>query len=299
MAKISAKDVQALRAQTGVGMMEVKNALVEADGDMEKATLILREKGLAAAQKKAGRIAAEGVITTATDANAGIVVEVNAETDFVAQNKEFLAFVDAIAQTILKENPADLNALKAMTLDGSNETVEAALQDKILVIGENMNIRRFARTEGNVASYIHGNGRIGVLVSVETEDYAKVEDAVKDVTMQIAAANPKYLSKDEVPEDEVAAEKKFLTDQVVNEGKPENIAEKIVAGRIGKFFEQIVLLEQPFVKDGNLTVAEYLEQAGKEAGVSIRIKEFYRYEVGEGLEKREENFADEVAGMMG
>lgn len=302
MANFTAQDVKKLRDITGVGMMECKSALVEADGDIEKAQIILREKGLAASQKKAGRITAEGIIAIASDDKAAAIVEVNAETDFVAKNKDFLSFVDAIAETILKENPADLEDLLALKLDGHDETVEAVLQDKILVIGENMVIRRFHRTEGITDTYLHGAGRIGVVTRFNTDDSLRDNDDFKelarDISMQIAAIAPKYISKDEVPGDEVEQEKTILTEQVIKEGKPEHIAEKIVEGRMGKFYEQVALLEQPFVKDGSLTVGKHVENASNALGHGIAVVEFHRYEVGEGLERRDEDFADEVASMI-
>lgn len=302
MANFTAKDVQALRQQTGVGMMECKKALTEANGDMEKAAILLREKGLAAADKKADRIAAEGLVATLVKDDTAVIVEVNAETDFVAKNQDFVNFVDAIANTVMDTAPADIDTLKASKLHGSNDTVEEALREKILVIGENMNVRRFHRTNGAVVSYLHGGGRIGVIVRFDADPSVmaneKFQEVAKDVAMQIAAIAPKYIGKKDVPADEVAAEKAFLTEQVVKEGKPEHIAEKIVEGRIGKFYEAICLEEQAFVKDGSMTVAEYLKQASKEIGTDLKVVEFVRYEVGEGLEKREENFADEIASMV-
>ncbi|MCL2068430.1 MAG: translation elongation factor Ts [Oscillospiraceae bacterium] len=296
----TAKDVSLLREKTGVGMMDCKRALTEADGDMEKAVALLREKGLAAASKKAGRIAAEGIVHAIAENNVGVVVEVNAETDFVAKNAEFTAFVDAVAKTVAVKNPADAEALMAMKLEGSDMTVDEALKEKILVIGENMKIRRFERFEGTVAVYIHGGGRIGVMVSFESDAAGKdgFDAFAKDIAMQIAASNPLYVGRDDVPADVVQKEKEILTAQAVNEGKPQQIAEKMVAGRIAKYFKDICLLEQPFVKDTDITVSQYAENTGKALGGSITVSKFVRFEKGEGIEKREENFADEVAGMM-
>ena len=296
----TAKDVQSLREKTGVGMMDCKKALTEANGDMEKAVELLREKGLAAAAKKAGRIAAEGVVYSAVEGSVGVVVEVNSETDFVAKNEDFMNFVKAVADTVMAENPADLDALMNAKLAGSGETVQAALQDKILVIGENLKIRRFERYEGVCASYVHGGGRIGVLVQFETDlgDKAEFEAYGKDIAMQIAAVGPQYVSREDVPAEVVDKEKEILTVQAMNEGKPQNIAEKMVAGRISKFYKEICLVDQPFVKNGDQSVAEYTEATAKELGGSIKILRFTRFEKGEGLEKREDNFADEVAGMM-
>lgn len=298
----TAKDVQALREKTGVGMMDCKKALTEADGNMEKAAELLREKGLAAAAKKAGRIAAEGIVQAVVVGKTGAVVEVNSETDFVAKNADFVAFVDAVAKTVIKENPADVDALAACKLDGSDMTVDAALKDKILVIGENLKLRRFARYEGVVSTYIHGGGTIGVMVKFETGDdiaaKAEFQTAAKDVAMQIAAANPQYTRQDEVPAEVIAKEKEILTAQAVNEGKPQNIAEKMVQGRIAKFYKEVCLLDQSFVKDGDISVGQYVENTAKALGGDIKVVSFVRFEKGEGLEKREDNFADEVASMM-
>ncbi|MBC5786886.1 MULTISPECIES: translation elongation factor Ts [Clostridiaceae] len=302
MASFTAKDVQALRQRTGVGMMDCKKALTEANGDTEKAIELLREKGLAAAAKKAGRIAAEGLVVSVIDPDkkVGAVVEVNAETDFVAKNKEFVAFVDAVAKTVLESNPADVEALNTTKLAGSDETVEEALREKILTIGENIKIRRFARLEGDLVSYVHGEGKIGVMVKFDTDVADKEGFAAygKDVAMQIAAAAPQYLNKENVPAENLEKEKEILTVQAMNEGKPANIAEKMVAGRINKFYKEVCLVEQPFVKDSDMSVAQYTEKTAKELGGSIKIVDFVRFEKGEGIEKRNDNFADEVAGMI-
>lgn len=298
----TAKDVQSLRERTGCGMMDCKKALTEADGDMEKAIELLREKGLAAAAKKAGRIAAEGLVVSVVDEakKAGVVLEVNAETDFVAKNAEFVNFVNAIAKTILEESPADVETLENCTLCGSEHTVAEELRDKILTIGENMKIRRFQRFEGDLVSYVHGDGRIGVMVAFDTDLAGKPEFTAcgKDVAMQIAAANPQYLDRASVPADVVDKEKEILTVQAMNEGKPANIAEKMVMGRINKFFKEVCLLDQEFIKDGDLTVAKYIDKVAKELGGKIAVTSFARFEKGEGLEKRNDNFADEVASMI-
>ena len=302
MASFTAQDVQALRQRTGVGMMDCKKALTEANGDADKAIELLREKGLAAAAKKAGRIAAEGLVVSKIDEGKkiGVVLEVNAETDFVAKNKEFVGFVDAIADTILENAPADVDALQKLTLSGSSDTVEEALREKILTIGENIRIRRFQRVEGDLISYVHGEGKIGVMVKFNTDLYSNPAFAVygKDIAMQIAAVSPQYLDRDSVPAAVLDKEKEILKVQAMNEGKPANIAEKIVMGRLNKFYKEICLLEQPFVKDGDLTIQQYTEKTAKELGGSIQIVDFVRFEKGEGIEKREENFADEVAGMI-
>ncbi len=300
----TASDVKALRERTGCGMMDCKKALSQTDGDMEKAIEILREKGLAAAAKKATRIAAEGLVYALVDdaKKVGVIIEVNAETDFVAKNSDFVAMVDTFAKTVIAENPADVDALLACKAVGSDLTVADILRDKILVIGENMKIRRFTRMEGEICTYIHGGGRIGVMVKFDVDSAVAAKEEfknfAKDVAMQIAAVSPQYLNKEDVPADVVAKEKEILTAQAMNEGKPANIAEKMVMGRINKFYKEVCLVEQPFVKDGDMTVGKYVENTAKELGTSIKLISFVRFEKGEGLEKREDNFADEVASMM-
>ena len=297
------QDVKNLRESTGCGMMDCKKALTETDGDMEKAIELLREKGLSKIAKKAGRIAAEGIVCAIQDKDkkVGVVIEVNSETDFVAKNAVFVQFVEDCAKTVLQENPADVDALLGCTISGGTGTVQEALQEKILTIGENLKIRRFARYEGALETYIHGGGRIGVMVrfAVEgTPDAAAFQSYAKDIAMQVAAATPTYLDKDAVPAETIAKEKEILTAQAINEGKPANIAEKMVMGRINKYYKEVCLVEQPFIKDGDISVAKFTETTGKELGVKITILEFVRFEKGEGLEKREDNFADEVASMV-
>ncbi len=298
----TAKDVSALRERTGCGMMDCKKALTASDGDMEKAIEFLREKGLAAAAKKAGRIAAEGVVYAIVDEakKVGVVIEVNSETDFVAKNEQFMTFVDTCAKTVIAENPADVDALLNCTAVGGTETIADLLREKILTIGENMKIRRFARFEGDVVTYVHGGGRIGVMVKFDTDvaDNATFKTLAKDIAMQVAASNPSYLNKESVPAETVAHEKEILTAQAINEGKPANIAEKMVMGRIGKFYKEVCLVEQPFIKDGDINVQKHIDAVAKEIGGSIKVVEFVRFEKGEGLEKREDNFADEVASMV-
>jgi len=308
----TAKDVQALREMTGVGMMDCKKALTEADGNMDKAVEILREKGLAAAQKKAGRIAAEGVCTAIVNAEGvGAVVEVNSETDFVAKNETFQAFVRDIAETVAKENPADMAALLALTYPGTDRTVEQALQDKVLVIGENLKIRRFARYgEGVNVPYIHAGGKIGVLVNMEVSDNLKgnatVTELGKDIAMQIAAMRPMYLDSSVVPAEELAKEEEIQLVKATEENKAKNmdeakakqIAQNMVKGRMNKFFEEICLLNQPFVKENKVSVEKHVAQVAKDLGGTIRIKGFVRFERGEGLEKRQDDFAAEVASMV-
>lgn len=300
----TAKDVAALREKTGCGMMDCKKALTESGGDMDKAVELLREKGLAAATKKAGRVAAEGMVYAAVNEHktAGVVLEVNAETDFVAKNDSFVDFVKACAETILDQNPADVEALGACKPAGGSDTVADMLREKILTIGENMKIRRFARAEGVLTTYVHGGGRIGVMVTFDTtpEIAAKpeFEAYAKDIAMQVAAANPTFLNKEAVPAEDVEKEKEILTAQAINEGKPAAIAEKMVHGRIAKYYKEVCLVEQPFIKNGDLSVVQYTDNTAKELGGKIAITGFVRFEKGEGLEKREDNFADEVANMV-
>ncbi len=300
----SASDVKALREKTGCGMMDCKKALTEANGQMEAAIDILREKGLAAATKKSGRIAAEGVAFAYTneEGNIGVVIEVNAETDFVAKNEDFKSFVKLCADTVIEKAPSSVEELLTMEASGSDKTVESLLQEKILVIGENIKIRRFERYEGVLSTYIHAGGKIGVMVKFDTtSEVASKEEFktyAKDVAMQIAAVNPLYLTKEDVPEEVLEHEKKILREQIINDGKPEAIAEKIVSGRIGKFYKENCLVDQVFVKDNSLTVSQLTENIGKELGAEISIVKFVRFEKGEGLEKREDNFADEVASMV-
>ena len=297
------QDVKNLRETTGCGMMDCKKALTETNGDMEKAVELLREKGLSKIAKKASRIAAEGIVVAAQDKEkkVGVVIEVNSETDFVAKNAVFVQFVEDCAKTVIAENPADVEALLACKIAGGNGTVQEALQEKILTIGENLKIRRFARYEGDLETYIHGGGRIGVMVrfAVEgTPDAAAFQAYAKDIAMQVAASTPTYLDKDAVPAETIAKEKEILTAQAINEGKPANIAEKMVMGRINKYYKEVCLVEQPFIKDGDISVQQFTDTTAKELGVKIRIVDFVRFEKGEGLEKREDNFADEVASMV-
>lgn len=302
----TAKDVQSLRERTGVGMMECKKALSASDGDMDKAIEILREKGLAAAAKKSGRIAAEGVVLATVDeaTKIGVVIEVNSETDFVAKNEKFMEFVESCAKTVAANKPADVDALLKLPAVGLNMTIEEELRDKILTIGENMKIRRFTYAEGTVCTYVHGGGRIGVMVSFDTDlgDKAEFQDYAKDVAMQIAAINPLYLNETAVPAEVIEKEKEILTAQIANDeklkNKPAQIIAKMVEGRVSKYYKENCLVDQQFVKNGDITVAQYTDETAKKLGGSIKITGFVRYEKGEGLEKREDNFADEVAGMI-
>lgn len=299
----TAKDVQALREMTGVGMMDCKKALTASDGDMDKAVEFLREKGLAAAQKKAGRIAAEGIVSAIVENGVGAIVEVNSETDFVAKNDSFVKFVNDIASVIAKENPANLEELVEKKYPGSELTVQGMLQEKILVIGENLKIRRFTRYDSGLSvPYVHMGGRIGVLVNLEVSDNIKSDPKVielgKDVCMQIAAMNPTYLDSSAISEEQKEHEKGILMAQTMAEGKPENVAEKIVAGRLNKYFEEICLLNQAFVKENKTSVGKHVEAVAKELGGSIQVKQFVRYEKGEGIEKKVEDFAAEVAAAI-
>ena len=290
MAEISAKQVMELRAKTGAGVMDCKKALVESNGDEEKAIVYLREKGITKAEKKSSRIASEGLVAIyiSDDNKVGSIVEVNSETDFVAKNEKFIEFVENIAKQVAVNNPKDVEDLLAEKyIDDESQAVKDVLTNLIATIGENMNIRRFERveTEGFLGKYIHANGQIGVLV-----DMAKgSEEVAKNIAMQICAVKPEYLDRTKVPEDRVKDEMEVLKAQVINEGKPEAIAEKIVNGRIGKFYEDICLVDQVYVKDQSKKVSDYLKENDAE------ISNFIRFERGEGLEKKQENFAEEVA----
>ena len=301
----TAKDVKELREMTGCGMMDCKKALTETDGDMDKAVEFLREKGLATAAKKAGRIAAEGIVKSLIDNNVGVLVEVNSETDFVAKNDEFQEFVSNIARTVADKNPADVEALKECDCPCGAMTIGELLTEKIAKIGENMNIRRFARidTTGVVVDYIHAAGKIGVLVEADAPANDEVKEALRNVAMQIAALNPKYLSSNDVPEDYKEHEKEILIAQLKNDpsnaSKPDNIIEKMIIGRLNKELKEVCLLEQLYVKAENKeSVAQYLDAVSKKIGATITVKSFARFETGEGLEKREDDFAAEVASMM-
>jgi len=301
----TAKDVQSLREMTGAGMMDCKKALAESDGDMEKAVEVLRERGLAAAAKKAGRIAAEGLVyaKVCPKSRMGVVVEVNCETDFVAKNEDFRKFVSDIATAILRNKPADNDALLKCSYPESELTIEQMFQEKVLTIGENLKLRRFELFEEPTnVSYVHMGGVIGVLVNMKVEGIDN-EEAVtalgRDVCMQIAAMRPGYLRREEVPEDVIGKEKEILLAQTINEGKPEKVAERIVMGRINKFYEENCLVDQAFVKENKITVGEHVKAVAKALGGSIELKKFVRFEKGEGLQKREENFAEEIQKLSG
>ena len=293
MAEFSAKDVMTLREMSGAGMMDCKKVLTETDGDMEKAIELLRERGIAKAAKKSGRVAAEGLVEAyvSEDGKTGAIVEVNSETDFVAKNEEFKTFVMNVAKQIVEKNPKDVEELLAQdSIEVPGKTVNEVLVEKIATIGENMNVRRFVRfeSEGLVEKYIHGDGKIAVLVNMSKG----TKEVAKDVCMQIAAARPEFLNEESVPAERVEKEKEILKAQTMNEGKPEAIAEKIVLGRIGKFYSEICLVDQAFVKDPNKKVSQMLKENDSE------VIEFARFEKGEGIEKKEENFAEEVMNQL-
>ena len=300
----TAADVKNLREKTGVGMMDCKKALAASDGDMDKAIEYLREKGLAASVKKADRIAAEGMAYAAVVNGVGVVVEVNAETDFVGKNEKFVDFVKGVAATVAAANPADLDALMECKYNGADLTVLQQQQEMVLVIGENIKVRRFARyAEGVSVPYVHAGGKIGVLVNLETDLPAeKVEEAGKDVAMQIAALNPRFWDKAQVTQEVLDEEKKIMMAQMENDpkmaSKPEQVREKIVLGKLNKFYTENCLLQQEFVKDGDLTVEKYLASAAKALGGTITFKDAVRFEKGEGIEKKQENFAEEIASMV-
>ena len=300
----TAADVKNLREMTGVGMMDCKKALAASDGDMDKAVEYLREKGLAASAKKAGRIAAEGMAYAAVVDGVGVVVEVNAETDFVGKNEKFVDFVKGVAATVAKEQPADLDALMACKYAGTDRTITEQQQEMVLVIGENIKVRRFAFfTEGVSVAYVHAGGKIGVLVNLDTDLTAEqVEEMGKDAAMQIAALNPRFWDKAQVTEDVLENEKKIMLAQMANDpkmaNKPEQVREKIVMGKLNKFYSENCLLQQEFVKDNDLTVEKYLDAAAKALGGKVTFKDAVRFEKGEGIEKKEENFAAEIASMV-
>lgn len=301
---ISAKDVMELRKQTDCGMMECKKALTQAEGDFAKAVEILREQGLATATKKAGRIAAEGMVYATANASGAVAVEVNAETDFVAKNDKFVDFTHKLAETILAQKPADVDALMACKMDEG--TVDEALKGLILVIKENIKVRRFAFYEGPCAAYVHGAGSHAVIVKFDTgaDVAAKAEfDAFgKDIAMQVAAANPTYLTRDQVPADVLAKEKEIVMAQMANDpktaNKPDAIKEKMVVGRLGKFYKENCLVDQAFIKDGNMDINQYVAATAKTLGGEIKIVDFTHFVKGEGLEKRSEDFAAEVAAAI-
>ena len=307
MANITAKDVAELRAKIGLGMMDCKKALVEAEGDVEKAVKILREKGLATAEKKAGRVAAEGRVDILSKNGVTAMVEVTSETDFAAKSDHFKDFVAGLLETIVDKKPASLEELMAANFNGTEESVQKTLIEKIAVIKENLTVRRFVIVEGTTSSYIHGAGTTGVIAKfttdVDTTTPAFAEFA-KNIALQLAAGNPpQYVNIEDVPASAVEEEKAVLVAQAKNDpknaNKPEAILEKMVTGRLGKFYERVCLVEQPYVKDDDLTVGKYVAATAKELGGSIKIDAFVLFEKGEGIAKREENFAEEIAKLAG
>lgn len=305
MPNFTAKDVTALKERTGVGIMDCKRALTETNGDVEEAIKILREKGLATQAKKSGRVAAEGIVTAVVDGNVGVVLEVNSETDFVAKNEEFKAFVNDVAETIIATNPADVETLNNTTMAGSDKTVKEVYDELFLKIRENMQIRRFVRMEGTLVSYVHGEGQFAVMVKLDTDANPSDEKLIacgKDVCMQITSMNPPYLNKESVPASAIEEEKKIMLSQMAEDpkmaNKPEQVKIKIVEGKISKYYTENCLLEQAFVKDDKMTVGKYIESVAKELGTTITVADFVRYERGEGIQKKEDNFADEVNSMI-
>ncbi len=309
MANITPQMVKELREMTQAGMMDCKKALMEAQGDMDKAVEWLREKGLAAAAKKAGRIAAEGVVASyiTDDASVGVIVEVNCETDFVAKTDNFISFSRNVAKHIALSNPADVDTLMGQPfVDDPAKTITDLVSDATVSIGEKISIRRFARyalTNGVVESYIHMGGKIGVLLKVENDNADTFANPVfhtfyHDVALQIAAAKPLFVRREEVPTEALNKERDILRAQALNEGKPEKIVDKMVEGRIKKYYGEVCLLEQPFVKDGDKTIAQLCAEVAKEIGANITVAAFERFERGEGIEKRKDNLADEIAAMQ-
>ncbi len=301
----TAADVKTLREMTGVGMMDCKKALAASDGDMDKAVEFLREKGLAASAKKASRIAAEGMAYAAVIDGVGVVVEVNAETDFVGKNEKFVDFVKGVAATVAAQVPANLDALMDCKYNGADLTVLQQQQEMVLVIGENIKVRRFARfPEGVSVPYIHAGGKIGVLVNLDVDGEAtdKVLEMGKDLAMQIAALNPRFWDKSQVTPDVLEEEKRIMLVQMDNDpklaGKPAQVKEKIVEGKLNKFYAENCLLQQDFVKDGDMTVEQYMNAVAKSAGVTVRLLDAVRFEKGEGIEKKQENFAEEIASLV-
>ena len=299
----TAADVKKLREMTNVGMMDCKKALSENDGDMDKAIEWLREKGLAKAAKKASRIAAEGMAYAVVENGIGAVVEVNAETDFASKAPVFVDFVKDIAKVVVDNDPVDLEALKACKYPGSDLTVAEMIPEKVMVIGENLQIRRFARFGKNTSvSYVHAGGKIGVLVNLEVSGGIDATQIGKDIAMQIAALNPRFWDKSDVSDAVLEEERKILVAQMDNDpkmaSKPQQVKEKIAAGKMNKFFEENCLLQQDFVKDGSMSVEQYMASAAKALGGSVKFVDAVRFEKGEGIEKKQEDFAAEVAAQM-
>lgn len=300
---VTAQMVKELREMTGAGMMDCKKVLVETDGDMDKAVELLREKGLAKAAKKAGRVAAMGLVKTAfaADGKAAAIVEVNSETDFVAKNEDFVNFVETLAQMALENDAADMDAFMALPY-GDEGTVQDVLTNKIATIGENMSIRRFEKAaEPGVVytGYIHGNGSIGVIVGIKTDATAdEIAVVGKDVAMQVASMNPKFLDETQVDQAWLESEKEIAKQQLLNEGKKPELLDRIIPGKVKAILKEVCLVDQKFVKNGDLTVKQYVDEVAKETGKDMTVAKMIRYEVGEGIEKKEEDFAAEVAAQQ-
>ena len=307
MATISAQMVGDLKKKTGAGLMDCKRALVETNGDVDAAIKLLREKGLAAAAKKADRIAADGLVSVLKDGNTVAMVEVNSETDFVAKNATFVEFVQGILRTVIAFKPATIEELKACKFDGTEYTVEETIKDKIYTIGENITLRRFTVIEGITSTYIHGNGSIGVIVKFDVDAaVAESEEFVefsKNIALQAGAYATPYLDRDHVPASVIAEEKEVIMGQIKNDpknaSKPESIIEKMAIGKLGKFYEENCLVDKEYIKEDNMKVSQYIAATAKALGTSIKVVDFARFEKGEGIEKREDNLGDEVAKMLG
>jgi len=302
MSNITAAMVKELREQTGAGMMDVKAALVEAAGDMEQARTILRKKGLATASKKAGRVTAEGAVQAHVEGKVGVLVEVNCETDFVGRNENFRNFATDVAKVIAASKAQSVEQLNDETWPGSSETVAQKTQEMIASIKENISIRRFTRYEapadGVIASYIHAGGKIGVMVELAGGDSDHGKEVAREVAMHIAASDPRFLRREDVTEKDLETEREVARDQARQSGKPENIIEKMVSGKMDKFYGEACLLEQPYIKGDKQSVADYLKSAGKEKGCTYGVTRFVRYKLGEGIEKKSDDFAAEVASYM-
>jgi elongation factor Ts len=305
MTQITAAMVKELREATGAGMMDTKNALTEAQGNMEEATKILRKKGLAAAGKKAGRVTAEGVVQAHVSGNTGALVEVNCETDFVGRNENFRNFAGEVSKVIVQSKAASVEQLLSEKWPGKNETVQHRVAEMIASIKENITIRRFVRYEApanaSLGTYIHGGGKIGVMVELLAQSGAKsskLEDVARDIAMHVAAAEPRFLSRTDVTQKDLDTEREIARDAAAKSGKPENIVEKMVSGKMDKFYGEACLLEQPYIRDDKSTVTQYLDKQGKEAGCKYVVTRFTRYKLGEGIEKKNDDFAAEVASYM-
>ncbi len=294
--------VAELRAKTGAGMMDCKKALSEANGNMEEAVDILRKKGLSAAAKKSGRIAAEGMVVAAGEGNRGVIAEINAETDFVAKNEAFQKFAAGVAEAVLQEAPADVESLLSVAFPGTGRSVGEEQTHQVATIGENINVRRFARfetPEGFVASYVHAGGKIAVLVEIKTAkaDDERVAAVGRQIAMHVAAANPQFLKREEVSAEVIEKEKEIMRAKAKESGKPDNIIEKILEGQINKFFGEVCLLEQAYVIDPDLKVAQVVKSLGKEIGAEAELTRYARFQLGEGIEKKQDDFAAEVAAL--